>query len=89
MPLILEKPGKRSARPVLLIILAFWSAAAAARGGEPASETANNKTDSSAIEFLKKSVWPILVERCHGCHGSTKQKGGCGSIRFKARWRGI
>ena len=26
MTLILEKPGKRSARPVLLIILAFWSA---------------------------------------------------------------
>ncbi|MBV8312166.1 MAG: hypothetical protein JO344_17430 [Planctomycetaceae bacterium] len=36
---------------MLLIILAFWSAAAAARGGEPASETANNKTDPSAIEY--------------------------------------
>ncbi|MGA8347412.1 MAG: c-type cytochrome domain-containing protein [Isosphaeraceae bacterium] len=76
MTLILEKPGKRSARPVLLIILAFWSPAAAARGGEPPSETANNKTDPSAIESFKKSVRPILVERCQGCHGSTKQKGG-------------
>jgi uncharacterized membrane protein len=75
MTLILEKPGKRSARPVLLIILAFWSAAAAVRGGEPPSETAN-KTDPSAIESFKKSVRPILVERCQGCHGSTKQKGG-------------
>lgn len=76
MTLILEKPGKRSARPVLLIILAFWSPAAAAGGGEPPSETANNKTDPSAIESFKKSVRPILVERCQGCHGSTKQKGG-------------
>ena len=86
MTLILEKPGKRSARPVLLIILAFWSAAAAVRGGEPPSETANNKTDPSAIESFKKSVGPILVERCQGCYypgteeahtNPTRQRGEC------------
>jgi len=76
MRLIHEERGKRSAHPALLIVLVFWSASAAGRAGEPASEAGKIKTDPSAIEFFEKSVRPILVERCQGCHGSAKQKGG-------------
>jgi hypothetical protein len=32
--------------------------------------------DSSAVEFFEKNVRPILVERCQGCHGPVKRKGG-------------
>jgi hypothetical protein len=31
--------------------------------------------DAAEIEFFEKSVRPILVQRCHGCHGAAKQKG--------------
>ena len=89
MRLINGERGKRSAHPAILIVLVFWSASAAGRAGEPTSGAGKIKTDPSAIEFFEKSVRPILVERCQGCHGSTKQKGGCGSIRVKARWRGV
>ena len=33
------------------------------------------RPDSAAVEFFEKRVRPILVERCVGCHGPTKQKG--------------
>jgi hypothetical protein len=32
--------------------------------------------DPSAVEFFEKSVRPILAERCQGCHGPARQKGG-------------
>ena len=32
----------------------------------------------------RSRVRPILVERCQGCHGPAKQKGGCGSTRGQA-----
>jgi hypothetical protein len=34
------------------------------------------KSDSAAVEYFEKRVRPILVERCLGCHGPTKHKGG-------------
>ena len=89
MRLISGERGKRSAHPAILIVLVFWSASAAGRAGEPTSGAGKIKTDPSAIEFFEKSVRPILVERCQGCHGSTKQKGGCGSIRVKALAGGL
>ncbi len=33
-------------------------------------------SDPSAVEFFEKTVRPLLAERCQGCHGSAKQKGG-------------
>jgi hypothetical protein len=32
--------------------------------------------DQSALEFFEKSVRPVLVEKCVGCHGADKAKGG-------------
>ena len=76
MRLINGVRAKRPAHLEILIVLVSWSAAAAGRAGEPASEGGNIKIDPAAIEFFEKSVRPILVERCQGCHGPTKQNGG-------------
>ncbi|WP_165075264.1 PSD1 and planctomycete cytochrome C domain-containing protein [Paludisphaera rhizosphaerae] len=48
--------------------LAMWLAAAM-------SVAAEDPADPSAVEFFEKSVRPILVERCIGCHGPEKTKG--------------
>ncbi len=40
------------------------------------------KPDPSDVEFFEKKVRPILIARCHGCHGAEKQKGG---LRLDAR----
>jgi hypothetical protein len=47
-------------------------------GGEDANPAvgAAAAADPSAVEFFEKSVRPLLVERCLGCHGAAKQKGG-------------
>ncbi len=76
MTLIDEVQGNRSARLAFLIVLISTSAAAVGKAGEPGSEAGKNPADPSAIEFFEKSVRPILVERCQGCHGPAKQKGG-------------
>jgi len=77
MRLISGEWGKRStAQLALLIVLISWIAGAAGKVGQPAAEAGENKTDPSAIEFFEQSVRPILVERCQGCHGPAKQKGG-------------
>ncbi len=41
-----------------------------------------SSTDPAAVEYFEKSVRPILAERCFGCHGPSKQKGG---LRLDAR----
>src|SRR5690349_3744526 len=43
--------------------LCCWPAAAA----DPSAE---------GIEFFEKKIRPLLVERCHECHGPQKQRGG-------------
>ncbi len=68
--------GKRFARFRIVFILIFCSVCTAGRTGEPVPEIENSKIDPSAIEFFEKSVRPILVERCQGCHGPSKHKGG-------------
>ena len=42
----------------------------------------NEKADPASIEFFEKDVRPILANRCQGCHGPAKQKGG---LRLDAR----
>ncbi|MEZ6146796.1 MAG: c-type cytochrome domain-containing protein [Planctomycetaceae bacterium] len=37
---------------------------------------------AAQVEFFEKEVRPLLVERCHACHGSDKQKG---SLRLDSR----
>ena len=68
--------GQRPAGPVLLLALVFWSAPAAGIASEPSREAGKSDPDPSAIDFFEKQVRPILVDRCQGCHGPTKQKGG-------------
>ena len=68
--------GKQSACSLVIFTLVFCSLCGANGAGEPESETGKARTDSSAIEFFEKSVRPILVERCQGCHGPSKQKSG-------------
>lgn len=38
---------------------------------EPAVEV-----DPKAVEFFEKEIRPLLVEKCHSCHGAKKQEGG-------------
>ncbi len=60
-----------------LLGLAAWS-------GETRGEVGGDRSsaDPAAVEFFEKSVRPILVARCQGCHGPSKQKGG---LRLDAR----
>ena len=39
---------------------------------------------AQAVELFEKKVRPILVEKCHHCHGSALQKGG---LRLDSRDR--
>jgi cytochrome c553 len=58
----------RPIRPLLFSIALVAWAAIAARAAEPAGE---------AVEFFEKEIRPLLVARCHECHGDVeKPKGG-------------
>jgi hypothetical protein len=64
--------------PGFAIAIAFCLVGPTAWSGDaPRADGADQAaTDSVAVEFFEKSVRPILVERCQGCHGQAKQKGG-------------
>ena len=57
------------------LILVLTVSSCAAWSGEADNNPGTLPTDPAAVEFFEKRVRPILVERCHGCHGPTKQKG--------------
>jgi hypothetical protein len=71
-------PGHGRALPSLLSTIAACLVGFAPRGGETRGELAGDGpgNDPAAVEFFEKSVRPILVARCHECHGPSKQKGG-------------
>ncbi|WP_435009281.1 PSD1 and planctomycete cytochrome C domain-containing protein [Tundrisphaera lichenicola] len=46
-------------------------------GAIPArADDAPKPDDPAAVEFFEARVRPLLVERCQGCHGAAKSKGG-------------
>jgi mono/diheme cytochrome c family protein len=47
-------------------------------GGRPEPVAAEESRPAAArdIAFFESRIRPLLVEKCQGCHGSTKQKGG-------------
>ena len=47
-----------------------------------ADETTADASDPAAIEFFEKQVRPLLVARCHECHGTEDPKG---SLRLDSR----
>src|SRR5688572_29729764 len=63
--------------PARLASLAAALTAPAASADEPAREQA---------AFFESKVRPVLVERCLGCHGPEKQKGGL-RLDSEAGWR--
>ena len=75
MSLMAGEKGRRLAHFPILYILMFCNTGTTSAIAEVLSETGNSKVDASTIEFFEKSVRPILVERCQGCHGPSKQKG--------------
>ena len=53
----------------LLMTLSAWSGSVArATDDQPPA-------DAAQVEFFEKQVRPLLVERCHSCHGPDEQKG--------------
>jgi hypothetical protein len=63
--------------PAALALSAILAGPAAPGGERPADRPASTPgPDPAWVEFFEQSVRPILVERCQGCHGRSKQKGG-------------
>jgi hypothetical protein len=86
-PSILTGDSGAGWRFVLVIgLLATCATAVRATGKDDdnakADTLASAVSDPAQIEFFEKSVRPILAERCQGCHGPEKQKGG---LRLDAR----
>ncbi len=68
-------------RIVVLAVLTGGLGVSAATLDDAPGAAAN---DPAAVEFFEKRVRPILIERCVGCHGPTKQKG---ELRLDSRAR--
>ena len=60
----------------LVLMISLVLSASISRADDPGGDATRGPADPAAIEFFEKSVRPILVERCQGCHGPAKQKGG-------------
>ena len=57
-----------------LLGLALLSIVATSANGRAADSPP--KPDGASVEFFEKEVRPVLANRCQGCHGQAKQKGG-------------
>ena len=84
MRLVLGSSRERLILAALILGLVLCSSTS--RADEATSEPGAGTSDPAAIEFFEKSVRPILVERCQGCHGAAKQKGG---LRLDSRQAAI
>ncbi len=72
-PRCFEKAPSGRVRPgwlALLVLSAALTTGTWARAGDV------SEADPAKVEYFEKTVRPILVERCQGCHGPSKQKGG-------------
>src|SRR3954454_10491499 len=65
-------PSVRSSRLRCVTSIALILSAASSYAGD----ATRGPADPAALEFFETSVRPVLVERCQGCHGPAKQKGG-------------
>jgi hypothetical protein len=54
----------------------FALAAATLAAAEPTTSPQRQGTRAEGAEFFEKEIRPLLVERCHKCHGGPKVKGG-------------
>ena len=54
----------------------IWITFAVGFGLATAAPRADANDDPAAVAFFEAKVRPILVERCQGCHGAEKAKGG-------------
>ncbi len=52
------------------------SATSSSQGGEDRGKPGGAPSDTAEVEFFEKSIRPLLVGKCQGCHGASKQKGG-------------
>src|SRR5690349_18499553 len=57
---------------LLALGIALFLASVADAEGPPAE---GSPADTAGVEFFEKQVRPILVARCHECHGGATHKG--------------
>ncbi|MEX0938392.1 MAG: PSD1 and planctomycete cytochrome C domain-containing protein [Pirellulales bacterium] len=74
-------PGRIRLVLSLLVLAASLLQACSAQAADPA-QPEPPKFDAAALEFFESHVRPILVERCHECHGPDTQEAG---LRLDAR----
>src|SRR5437879_5101824 len=55
-------------------VVGFWLVLAFA--GQPRESAASDKTSPASNDFFENDIRPLLVARCHKCHGENKPKAG-------------
>src|SRR5262245_51213107 len=75
---IRRRRGERLVAALTVSLLSVAAASSFPTSGMAGDDTpaSASSTDPAAVEFFEKSIRPLLATRCHGCHGTAKQKGG-------------
>ena len=71
--------GRCACLGVVLMLLAWRAASPTPAAAHAADESLD---DAARVEFFEKKVRPLLVARCHECHGHEKPKG---NLRLDSR----